>query len=301
MSDIRQTSEWASYLSSTGWRFIKIGQNYVYIRKLPIFGTYLKIPRPTLPIDLERIDQLAHEHRALLVKIAPKILEDTSNARLIHQKLLDAGFLKDYWTPTITKTAILDLTKKEDELLKSFHRKTRYHINLAKRLGVKIIRSVNIKLCYQLYLETAKRKGFHPASFNDISSLFQTFKRSKKALLLFALAPDSQPLATLLILFNSKDKEAVPYVAGISNIRIKLRASYLLHHQAMILAKKMGYKKFDFDGILDKRYKVSKIMVGSSFFKRGFRGKEISFIGSYIKIYNPIFRPLFSLIIRLTR
>jgi len=300
MSDIRQTSEWAKYLSQIGWKVQKLGKNYLYIKKMSLIGTYIKIPRSSWPIDLEKVDMLAHQNHTLMIKITPKIESDSAKASSVHTRLIKHGFFKEYWTLTVSKTMIVDLTKTEDELFKSFHKNTRFDINFAKRNGVKIIQSDDINTSYKLYLQTAGRNKFTPQSLKEAKTRFLTFKKSGKAILFFALSEDDEYLATLLILLNPTESGVFCSLAGTSNVHRNLRASHLLYWEAMILTKKLGYKKFDFDGILDPRYPQTKNWAGFTFFKRGFGGKEVTYIGSYLKWYNPILRFLFKLLTKIT-
>lgn len=184
---------------------------------------------------------------------------------------------------------LIDLTKDKDSLIKSFHPSTRYNINFAQKMGVRIITSKDIKLFYQLYLETSQRNHFKPSSYQDIQARFNVFNKAQKALLMFAVNPTNKPIATLLILLNSFAKQAFSSLSAISNNDRHLKASYLLHYQAMLKAKKLGYQYFDFDGILDPKYPSTKNWAGFTFFKKGFRGQEITYLGSYLKIYNPFF------------
>lgn len=295
MADIRQTKEWAVYLTNLGWMVEKINGNYIHIKKLPFFGSYIKIPRPLFPLDLETVDQIARQHHTLMVKITPKIEADSSEASSVHARLIKHGYVKEYWTPTVSKTMVVDLTKSEHELLKSFHKNTRFDINFAKRNGIKVIQSDDINESYKLYLQTASRNKFTPQSFKDAKTRFLIFKKTKKAILLFALSSDKEYLATLLILLNSKDRLVFCSLSGTAKTHRNLRASHLLYWEAMLLTKKMGYKSFDFDGIYDKQYRSTKNWAGFTFFKRGFKGKETTYLGSYIKFYNPILQLLFSL------
>lgn len=285
MADIRQTPEWAKYVSNMGWKVEKVGKNYVHIKKLPIFGSYIKIPRPTWPLDLHKIDQIARQNHALLVKINPKIKADSADAKKIHNQLVEHGYIKEYWTMTVTRTSIIDLSKSQESLLNSFHKKTRQYINLAKRNGIKIIQSDNINLAYKLYRQSALRNNFTTQSHKDINTRFQTFHTAKMALLLIAQSKANKEVASLLILLNPKNKEAEANLAGMSEEGGKSRASYLLYFEAILLCKKLGVKKFDFGGIADERYRIAKIMQGATFFKRGFRGQKVPYLGSYIKFY----------------
>src|SRR3989304_2436016 len=123
MSDLRQTPKWAKYLSNLGWT----------------------------------IDKIASQNNALLIKITPKITIDDPRANSINANFLNAGYLRDYWTLTIAKPSVVDLTRSKDTLLKSFANTTRYNIGYAKRQGVKIIKSDDFNAFINLYKVSSKR------------------------------------------------------------------------------------------------------------------------------------------------
>jgi peptidoglycan pentaglycine glycine transferase (the first glycine) len=299
MSDIRQSKEWAQYLTELGWSVIETSNNYLYIRKIAFLGNYLKIPCPNWPLELKKIDTIALQHKALFAKITPAIEIDSAKAPLIHQQLMKHEYFKEYWTPATTKIMQIDLAESERNIFKSFHKKTRQYINMAQRKGVKIIESQDIDKCVGLYLKTAQRNKFAAQSIKEIHTRYKVFKKTRKSIILLAVAADSTPVATLLILLNSSKKEAFLSLAGTSNEHRNLRASYLLHWQAIVRAKKMGYQIFNFDGIEDKKQLSNRNWGEFSFFKKGFRGKEITYLGSYIKFYNPILNTLFRLFIKI--
>lgn len=292
MTDIRQTPLWAKYLERLGWRVEKLDGTYIQIKKLSLFGSYIKITRCGWPLDFKKIDQIAKQNNALFVKITPKIRIDQPNAAKVNEMLLKNGYIKDYWTVSVAKRLAVDLAKTESELLKSFSRKTRQYINLAKRSGVTVIQSNDIDLCYRLYLETAKRNGFKPVPFADVNIRTKVFKKAKKARLFFALAKDKKAIATLLVLLNPAEKLAFCAVAGTSDVQRNLRASYLLHWKGMLFVKKLGYKVFDFDGIYDDRSLATRNWGGFTQFKKGFGGEEISYLGAYVKSNNVILQSL---------
>ena len=73
LMDLRQSKEFAQYLKQRGWLVEKIGQDYVFIRKIPLTPfSIIKIQRPS-QIDLEKINSLARKHRAFQINIEPQL------------------------------------------------------------------------------------------------------------------------------------------------------------------------------------------------------------------------------------
>ena len=109
MRDIRQTSEYAAYLSKIGWRVERIdGINY-FIKKLPLIGSLIKIQRPE-QLDIQTARQLDKKYRAFQIIVEPK-----NSARQL-DILTNSGFkqTKNPFLPS--KTLHLDLTKSKGQL-----------------------------------------------------------------------------------------------------------------------------------------------------------------------------------------
>ncbi|MDP3941254.1 MAG: peptidoglycan bridge formation glycyltransferase FemA/FemB family protein [bacterium] len=302
MADIRQDPLWAQYMQETGWNVSKVSGNYAYWKRLPFYGTRFRIPRFSFPNDpslitiaLEEIDALAKKHRALFIKITPNILLDDPYSMPIDQLLLKQGYKKDFATNTISKTSVINLRLNEKTLSKNLHLKTRQHIKRAKKNGVEVYESNDIDLCYSLYTETSRRHGFRGESYHAIRTRYKLFQKEKRVLLLFASVRD-KPVATLLLLGDRKKHTVFSNVAGTSDTQRNMKANHLLLWKSILLAKKRGYHRFDFDGIEDKRFRNHKLWENATFFKNGFGGDELTFLGSYIKSYHPILTLFFALV-----
>ena len=82
---------------------------------------------------------------------------------------------------------------------------------------------------------------------------------------------------------------------------IGLKSDYTLFeegkesNEVKAIAKKRGIKIFDFEGIIDPRIKATRRWHGFTHFKRGFGGEEVTYLGSFIKFYNPVIKLIFSL------
>jgi lipid II:glycine glycyltransferase (peptidoglycan interpeptide bridge formation enzyme) len=66
----------------------------------------------------------------------------------------------------------------------------------------------------------------------------------------------------------------------------------LLTWEAIKLAKKLGDRRFDFEGIADERFPVTNKWLGFSRFKKSFGGNKIEYIGSFSKFNKEALWPL---------
>ncbi|EKE14918.1 MAG: femAB family protein [uncultured bacterium] len=194
-----------------------------------------------------------------------------------------------------TWTQILDLTKSEEELLKSFHSKTRYNIRLAEKKGV-VIKEMSteegFKIFSKLYFETCKRQKYfgHTPKYHKIvwNSLKKDF-----AHILVAFYNDV-PLAAYE-LFYFKNTLYYPY-GGTSLEYRNLMASNLLMWEVIKLGKKLGAEKFDMWGSLGPNYDPTNPWSGFTRFKEGYATKFTEFVGSYDLVINPMLYKIYNAI-----
>lgn len=293
--DLRQSDEWAEYVSRLGWRVEKVGKVKIFIRKLPLIGSVIKIQRPSVVPPVEEIDEIARKHRALFVKLEPGLNEElrisTSSGS---SNLMNQGFEEDSWTLLPTRTIHIDLTSSEEEIFARFSKDARYSIRKVQKLGVVVVCKawpfVNLHIFHQFLREIGKRKKFYVAPFKYLKAKVEAFKN--KSALIFA-RHGSEVLAGALILFH--DDVAYYHHAAASPEGRELLAAYSIVWEAIKLAKKKGCHTLDLEGIYDQRYKVCRRLKTLSVFKRKFGGEEITFPGSFVRYYNPVIKLIFKL------
>lgn len=267
MIDLRQSPQFGKYLQAIGWQVENLDGCQVFIRRLPLIGSIIKIQRPNT-IPFEKIDDLAQKFRALFVKLEPK------------QKLVDRGFHQDSWPLLPTKTIWLDLTKTENQLWQEMTKDTRYCLKKAQASNLTVATTLTIEQFYKNFKKFGK--GYIPKK-KELQSLLDSF--GKRALLLLA-----KGLAGALILVY--DRAAYYYYAFTSPLGRKVFAQYLIVWEGIKRAKKLDCRIFDFEGIEDPRFRVTHRWRGFSHFKKSFGGRKVEFPGSFTKIYHPILRLL---------
>ena len=192
-------------------------------------------------------------------------------------------------------TQILDLTKSEEELLKSFHSKTRYNIRLAQKKGVTVKEESNekgFKIFAKLYFETCKRQRYFGHDYRYHRIVWDNLK-NKIAHILIAYYNDV-PLAAyeLWYLYG-----IIYYVYGGTSEQYRnLMASNLLMWEAIKLGKRLGAKKFDMWGSLPQNYNYNHPWSGFTRFKEGYGTKFVKMVGSYDLVIHPLFYQLYNII-----
>ncbi len=276
MIDLRQSLNYSRYMQSNGWTVKKIPQ-FIYIRKIPLLGSIIKIQRPQWPIDFKKIDAFAKKDNALFVKLEPQQLNNETMKQLDNN-----GFRQDKWPLLPPKTIHLDLTKSEKQLLKEMAKDTHYCLKKAENKDIKILRYYDIESFHEALKQFGK--GYIPKK-KEFQSLINTF--AKNALLLVA-KKKIEVFAGAVFLITRKT--AYYFYAFTSPEGRKNFSQYLIVWRAIKELKKHKLKILDLEGIEDPRFQFTKKWRGFSHFKKSFGGEEITFPGSFTKYYHPLLR-----------
>ena len=149
------------------------------VPKLPYtIGYFPKGPTPD-DFMIEELGKIGRKNNAIFIQIEPNVLSDFKFQIENFKLLLPSHH------PLFTKyTFILDITKSEEELLKSFHPKTRYNIRLAEKRGVKIAEdnsdSAFEEIC-QTFKKTTERQGFYAHNKTYQQTLWKIFSKNHHA------------------------------------------------------------------------------------------------------------------------
>lgn len=310
-----QTWEWGDFRIATGNKAIRfvnahkktiIDSYQLLIHKIPhtkySIGTLIKCPKPTKEL-FPFLEKLAKEHKLIFIKLEPSIAKaNAGEAKTDNRSPVTDHFgklinlLKEHdcvpgktlFTPT---SFWIDLTRNEEDLMKSFSSKTRYNIRLAEKHGVGVTQD-NSEDAFEKYLNltfaTAKRQGFYAHSENYHRMMWKFLHQ-------LPISKDKPPIAHLLtavfrgeiittwILFTWKGFLYYPY--GASSDKYKnVMANNLIMWEAIKLGKKMGMKTFDLWGREEGK--------GFTKFKEGYNPDVVEFLGSWDLIIN---KPLYFL------
>ncbi|MFA6194811.1 MAG: peptidoglycan bridge formation glycyltransferase FemA/FemB family protein [Patescibacteria group bacterium] len=244
-----------------------------------------------LLLELKKLDK-----RAVFFRIEPK--EKIASRRFKIEKTLDLQ---------PKQTLILDLTLNEDDLLKAMHQKTRYNINLATKKGIEIKEgsSEDFPEFWRLMNLTGERDDFRLHSAEHYRSLLEnraTDRNVKSGLsgqansnfirLFFASYEGRNIAAGMFCFWGDK----VTYMHGASDNEFRnVMAPYLLQWSLIKIAKKEGYKYYDFYGIDEKKWP------GVTRFKLGFGGRIENYSGTHDVIFSPVLYGFYEFIRKIRR
>jgi len=313
LSQFLQSWEWGVFQESLGRKLFRLalineekenilaqvvrmklpfGFNYLYIPRGPIFDETKNINYQEM---INEVCRLTSDNKTIFLKIEPTFLDNFVDPKKIEifGQLVKTPFVQP------EQTIIFDLSKREDDLLKGMHSKTRYNIRLAQKRGIEIktsfsVSDQDISTFLNLLKITSARDSFraHPADYyrqmlKVLVSDNQSMVSDKFFIRLYQAEYQGKILAANLVGFFG---DTVTYLHGASSDESRqIMAPYLLQWQIILDAKKQGYHYYDFWGIDEK------LWPGVTRFKIGFGGKQIKFFGTYDYIISPLVYRLYRL------
>jgi len=206
-------------------------------------------------------------------------------------------------------TVILDLSKSEEELLNAMHPKTRYNIRLAEKKNLFVDNKKDFDSFIKLSRQTSMRDGFKlhaNAHYHHIISSSISYQ-------LNILNNKNIIASGIFIAFGN----TFTYLYGASDYENRqFMAPYLLQWEGIKMAKKLGYKYYDFFGIAPKifppeaetqfnyQYDAKHQYAGITRFKIGFGGETKEEPGTFdvvISSLKYLFYKVLRIINRLAR
>jgi peptidoglycan pentaglycine glycine transferase (the first glycine) len=269
----------------------------ILIRKIPFLkNTMMYSPRgpvcdihdkETFKALIDHAKLLAKEYKSYVLKLDPDITIDDEK---FGQIVKDIGFkikgtsknFEGIQPRFVFRMDIKD--KSEEELLLSFHQKTRYNINLAARKGVTVkIGSIeDIPEFHKIMMDTGIRDKFVVRSAQYFEKMYINMAPSH--LRLYTAYFDGKMVAgTIAILYGNK----CWYLYGASsNASRNVMPNYLLQWEMIKWAKESGCDIYDFRGISGDLTE-SNPLYGLYKFKKGFNGNLTEFVGELDFVFNP--------------
>jgi len=300
-----QSGAWSEFQKILGRQYFFVkndaGQALVIKTSLPGGQSYLFSPRGPLLANgewpmangqwrmadslLEKIRELAKKEKSIFWRFEPPILSKfsenfvtkSSELLITNYQLLRVDDVQP------SQTVLLDLSASEEEMLNKMHYKTRYNIRLAEKHRVKIRegRPEEIEKFLALTHQTSLRQDFHPHPddyYRKLMLLTQQSFENFSVKLMLAEYEGKTLVANLVIFFG----DTVTYLHGASGDEYKnLMAPHLLQWETIKMAKRLGFRYYDFWGIDEKKWP------GVTRFKRSFAGREIKYPGTFDLIFRP--------------
>lgn len=283
MTDIRQSKNYAKYLTSQGWIVERINSINYFIKKIPILGSVLKIQRPK-EIDSNSISKAGHSViNQLINKYQPFqiIIEPNTEANV--EWLIANGYRQT--APYLpSKTLHLDLNKPL-----RFNKETRRAIRKGSSLKIKECSTPKeIEEFRNAWKKSVSFNRYVP-SLDGLLKIKNCFPNNNSTFL-----TSHNKIGDIIggALFTTSSHGNVSdyityYWYGFTNKEGRTSLSqYTLLYHGLLWAKKNGSEVFDFEGIYDPRF-PNKSWLGFTHFKKSFGGTEVLYPGCYTKLRFP--------------
>jgi lipid II:glycine glycyltransferase (peptidoglycan interpeptide bridge formation enzyme) len=182
-------------------------------------------------------------------------------------------------------------------LLASFQQKHRYNLRLAEKKGIEVATfsqnaSIEIHRFWDLLTATAGRQSFRTHGREYYQMMAEELEKDGMIHLLVA-THEGDDLAAMLLITHG---DTGIYLHGASSDTKKnLMAPYLMHWQAMLLAREIGCTTYDLwgtDAVYDTgaeswEPRVGAASAGVTRMKLGFGGNIVDYPGTFDLILNP--------------
>ena len=299
-----QSVMWAKL--KTEWKFEAVivrdaegeicGTMGILVRKVPVFPTAIMYaPRgPVCDVHNKAVmeqlvagaKEIADKHNAYVLRMDTDVKSDDTEFAALCQEL---GFTLPQQSKNfegIQPRYVFRLYpegRNEEELMASFHSKTRYNIRVAIKKGVevKLADESAVDDFHRIMLETGLRDNFvirTPQYFKRLLQVMGDHARLYMAYL------DGRPIAgTIAITYGDK----VWYLYGASsNADRNAMPNYLLQMEMIKWAIERNARVYDFRGVSGD-ISEDNPLYGLYRFKKGFNGEFTEFIGEMSIVYRP--------------
>ncbi|MBD3248348.1 peptidoglycan bridge formation glycyltransferase FemA/FemB family protein [Candidatus Falkowbacteria bacterium] len=265
---------------------IALGKKYIFSPRGPVFDHQTLCGKSSEECSLadtsgleaskilfDGIEEIAKKEKAIFYRFEPTCGQ--SACPDIFKKTIDIE---------PSQTIVLDLSYSEKDILANMHQKTRYNIRLSERKEVEVKEaraSERFDDFWSVMAMTCERDCFKLHSYEHYKKMLEIDSCFMK---LFIAELHGKLLAAGIFSFFG---DTVTYVHGASgNENREVMAPYLLQWHVIKLAKQAGFKYYDFYGIDEKKWP------GVTRFKKGFRGQEVVYPGTFDKVYS---QPIYNL------
>lgn len=220
---------WGEVKAAHGWRVarLQVGQGgaQILIKRLPKpFGPLVYVPRGPFGSLLTSESQRAELVRFVKATYKPTVLtvEPDMKGRITWK-----GWRRSSNRILLARTAEMDLTKSEDELMAAMSKKTRQYIRKSAGEGIVVGKAesiADIDECLAIYKQTAERAGF---DLHDDDYYHDIFTKLGKDSPVFMAKYESRVVAFLWPIVTPE--VAFELYGGMSDEGQALRANYHLN------------------------------------------------------------------------
>ena len=315
-SHILQSYQWGLVKSAWTNEFVIVrdeqgkieGTLSILIRKIPMFPcTFMYAPRGPI-CDLHNKDvlkritdgakEIAKKYNAMTLKIDTDTpASDSEYAEIM--KSLGYRLKNDYYNLEGVQARFLmrvDLKDKtEEEIMQSFHHKTRYNIRVAIKKGVeiKVGTREDIPKFFELMKTTGERDGFVIRDIDYFYRMYDCLGKYCRIFLAYAGEGEERTCVsgTMAGLYGNK----CLYLYGASGNKFRnYMPNYLIQWEMIRWSRENGCSIYDLRGVPGIIEDENNPIYGLYKFKKGFAGQATEMIGEFDLVLKPFWQKLFA-------
>jgi len=298
LKHIVQTKDWSDFKNIYGTISQESGGVFYTLHKIPFTKKFYAYCPKVNPFDInfpELITSLKRENAIAINFDSPDIYLDSENSLKAIKLFEDQGCIPANKKTYPEATVVLDISPSPEDLLKNFHTKHRYNLNLAKKKNLELTFEINEKTLnefYHLQKITSKRQGYIIKDFEYYNVLINTFNKKSKCLLTTCYS-EGNPISSWLYIING---DYAYYLYGGSDDNYKnLFPSTLVLWESILKLQEKKVKTLDLFGACYDLNNQDDSYYGFTIFKLRFGGVHKKYIPSYDLVISPIFYSLFNL------
>ena len=293
-NNLFQSESWQDYEESLGHETYRIpgDDTSALLVKLPLYKdkNYLYCPRGPVcskeswHIFLRKARKLSLKENCVFLRVEPYSLPNGILRELHFKKVGSYSPLSKQYSPMDTQ--ILDISKRDDDLLAEMKPKWRYNIKLAYRKGVTVRISnklEDIKKFHELSVGMHDR-GYTPFGIEHYERLLYALTKGKH-IKLYIAEYQKQALSMILVTHFG---EVATYLHGASSNEFRdYMPNHLVQWEAILDAKRANCTVYDFWGVAPDDSEGHP-WSGITRFKKGFGGETIHFPGAFDYAFSPL-------------
>ena len=294
-----QSSWWARFLAERGWghfgvffrdgeeivggarvltRTFASGRCYFYVPEGPVLPESADDAKQVFEAMLDFVDRKRSQHPELVshLRLEPRWRERPAFVEGFREA---GGWLEP------RNTLHVDLSPPISDILAQMKPKGRYNIGVAKKHGVTFVEDMSERGendFIRIYGETMNRHGLDGKREAYLVDLIDVLAETSCGSLVFAELEGERIAAAMLVFFGDR---ATYFFGGSLPVHRRVMAPYLLHFEAMLMAKARGHRWYDFYGVAPPD-RADHRWANISVFKRKFGGTELSFVPALDLIYD---------------
>lgn len=294
---IVQTKQWGKFKTLYGTKSVRVGDVQYTLHKIPFtqyFYAYCPKVNP-FKINFSEVTKSLSENNAVCINFdVPNVLKNSGEFDRAVSFFEENQCVKSPRDTFAKFNVLMDLTKSEDELLMSMHKKHRYNIAYAQKNGlvssvVSYDNSQNAKdsfeSFYNLHKSTADRQKYYTHSKRYLETVWKIMGEAGIAKIL-NVSYQEKALSSWM-LFVHDGVLYYPY-GGSSEQHKKLYASNLAGWEAIKFGKASGCHTFDMWGAGENPNDTTDPWWGFTNFKMKFGGAHVEYMDSYDFVVNKV-------------